>query len=356
MLSMLVLTFAMIFTAEQGLPQGGVPDPTPKPDWVETLPGAVGRLYAIGTADLGASEAQAIKLAGDRARLEVVARLRTSIKGGTATTTKLIEFRRDTAAASAYGERATRDEVKVDAQAEDLPGLVVERTHLDTKSRTAYALAYLDLPMAQAALTARLEATVDARGRVGEQASRQARWHFRRIQGDLNRMDELSGLLSSVGNFTAFRANLETVRKGVSKRLSQLEAMNLPLVDLTKSTMSMRPNVELPIGILDTLESTISAMGPKFRNAGADFVLEFTFSGGDKGPEFLFAEMSFAAGVIYRIETQIRVLDALGSPLTKSTALSLSQAGTPGGLVEQFHRIFERKLVKILDDIQGELR
>lgn len=66
--------------------------------------------------------------------------------------------------------------------------------------------------------------------------------------------------------------------------------------------------------------------------------------------------MSFATGVIYRLEAELRILEARGTPLTKSTTLSLSQAGTPQGLVEQFRRTFERKLIRLLDELQAELR
>lgn len=356
MLSPLLLSAAVLLAEGQAPPQGQALEPGPRPGWVETLPEAHGRFYAMGMADLGTSEAQALKLAGDRARLEVVARLRTSVQGGTATVTQTTETRREGAAAAGYGQRTTRDEVKVKAQAEDLAGLVVERTYLDLRSRTAYALAYLDVAQARGALTARLEAAVEARQRVGDTANRLARWQLRRVQGDLNRMDELSGLLASAGSFASYRAGLEKVRVGVAKRLSQLEAMDLPPMELAKSSMSLRVNVNLPGGIQDSLEACLAALGPKHRNAGADFLLELTFGGGDKGPEFLFTEMSFASGAIYRLEADLRILEARGTPLTKSNTLSLSQAGTPEGLVEQFRRAFERKLIRLLEELQSELR
>ena len=356
MLSQLLLSAVCLLSQAQALPKALVPAPVPRPDWVETLPEVPGRFYAMGLADLGTSEAQSLKLAGDRARLEVVARLRTSVQGGTATVTQTTETRREGSAASGFGQRSTRDEVKVKAQAEDLPGLVVERTYLDPRSRTAYALAYLDMAQARGALTSRLEAVVEARQRVGEEASRVARWQLRRVQGDLNRLDELSDLLASAGSFGPFRAGLERVRAEVAKRLGQLEAMDLPPLELAKSSMSLRVNVNLPSGIQDNLEACLAALGPTHRNAGADFLLELTFGGGDKGPEFLFTEMTFASGAIYRLEADLRILEARGTPLTKSATLSLTQAGTPEGLVEQFRRAFERKLIRLLDELQAELR
>lgn len=356
MLPVLLLSSVCLLSGSHASPQGQVVEQVHRPDWVESLPEVPGRFYALGMADLGLSEAQSLKLAGDRARLEVVARLRTSIQGRTATLTCTTETRREGAASTGYGERSTQEEVKVRAQAEDLPGLVVERTHQDPRSRTAYALAYLDLAQARRALTSRLEAAVEARQRVGEEATRLARWQLRRVQGDLNHLDELSGLMASAGGFAPYRMDLEKVRVVVVTRLAQLEAIDLPPMELANSSMSLRVNLDLPNGIQDNLEACLAALGPKHRKTGADFLLDLTFGGGDKGPEFLFTEMSFASGVIYRLQADLRILEARGTPLTKSTTLSLSQVGKPEGLVEQFRRAFERKLSRLLDELQAELR
>jgi hypothetical protein len=330
--------------------------PTPKPDWIERLPDAPGRLYALGTADLSGSETQALRLASDRARLEVVARLRASVKGGTATLTRTQEFKREGGPLTGSGERTVRDEVQVAAHAEDLPGLVIERTHVDPQTRTAYALAYLDVALARTALDTRLGTAVEARRRVGQEASRRARWHLRRLQGDLNRLEELSALLALTGSFTDWRARLESVRQEAATRLGQLEAADLPPVDLAKATMTLRPNLDLPGGLQDALEARMEALGPHHRDTGADFILELSFSGGDQGPALIFTEMAFAAGVTYRLEAQLRILDALGTPLTKAATISLAQAGTAEGLVDQFRRAFDRRLGRLLDDVQAELR
>ncbi len=97
-----------------------------RPAWIATLPDQAGRLYALGTAQLAGSESDAINRASDRARLEVVTRLRATVRGRTSVTTRTSETRQ-AGAASGAGERQVRDEMSVGAEAEDLPGLVVER-------------------------------------------------------------------------------------------------------------------------------------------------------------------------------------------------------------------------------------
>jgi hypothetical protein len=328
----------------------------PKPDWVEALPDVPGRLYALGTADLSTSESQSIKAASDRARLEVVARLRSSVKGGTSSVTRIQEFKRDGAAVSGYGERTTRDEVKVDAKVEDLPGLVVERTHVDPGGRTAYALAYLDVAQATSALTNRLHLATDARKRVGDEATRQARWRLRKVQGDLGRLEELSSILAVTGALNEFGVALEGEKQVVMQHLAKLDAADLPPVDLAKCSMSLHVNLDLPGGIQDSLESCMTSHGLRHRDAGADFLLDLSFQGGDKGPAFIFPEMAFGAGVLYRVEAQMRILDASGVPLTKVVTVSLTKTESPEGLVEQFRHEFERRLVRLMADVEAELQ
>ena len=135
------------------LAQGTAPG---KPEWIETLPEASGRLYALGTAPLGGNESEAISRAADRARLEVVARLRSTVRGSTSITTRTAEVTGPAGQTAGSGARQVVDQVSVGTRAEDLPGLVVERTHTDRAGGTAYALAYLDLAQARASLAARL--------------------------------------------------------------------------------------------------------------------------------------------------------------------------------------------------------
>lgn len=327
-----------------------------KPAWVETLPETAGRLYALGTAQLGGNEGEAIARASDRARLEVVTRLRATVQGRTSVTTRTSEARREGAPATGSGERQVRDEVSVGARAEDLPGLVVERTHSDRPARTVYALAYLDLALARGGLAARLDQARAVRLRVGDEMSRKARWRLRKLQEELNRIDESIGLLAATGSGLDLRPALQAERAALDLGLRRLESRPLPPMDLAKTTMGLRCNVDFPPGIQAYLEAQIVECGLLYRNLSPDLVLDLSFSGGARGAEFIFPEVEPYAGLSYRTEARMTILEAQGLALTRPVPLQVSQSGSPEGMVNQFRRMFERRLPKLVAEALAELQ
>ena len=86
---LLCAAFLLVQAASGG--QSPAPTAESRPAWISVLPDAPGRLYAVGTADLGASETEARTRASDRARIEVVSRLRATVKGETAVLTQTHE-------------------------------------------------------------------------------------------------------------------------------------------------------------------------------------------------------------------------------------------------------------------------
>jgi hypothetical protein len=361
LLAVLVLVPAAL--AAQGAAQASNP-PVPrgpagdagKPAWIETLPEAAGRLYALGTAQLGGNEGEAIARASDRARLEVVTRLRATVQGRTSVTTRTSESRREGAKAVGAGERQVRDEVSVGAQAEDLPGLVVERTHTDRRARTVYALAYLDLALAQGGLAARLDQARAVRLRVGDELSRKARWRLRKLQEELNRIDESIALLAATGSGGDLRPALQAERTALDQGLRRLEGQPLPAMELAKTTMGLRTNVDFPPGIQAYLEAQIVECGLLYRNLSPDLVLELTFAGGSRGAEFIFADADPYVGLSYRTEAKMSILEGQGLALTRPVPLQLSQADSPEGMVNQFRRLFERRLPKLVAEALAELQ
>lgn len=324
-----------------------------RPVWIEQLPQEPGRIYALGTADLGpfTSEGRALAQASDRARLEVVARLRVSVKGQTSTTTRTTQMGSG-GSSYGYGDKTSRDTLQVGTQAEDLPGLTVEQTYLDATGRTAYALAVLDLGQAEASLQGRLTGLENSRHGLEKERSRRARWRLRKLQGDLDRLGELTALLS----LDPLLARTRAERVIVDKRLAALEAADLPPLDLGKCAMALRPNIALPPAMEEFLSSRITESGLKCREAGADFRLELTFSGGSKGPAFIYAEPQFVGSILYRLEATAQITDAGGVVLAKAPPISLSQEQTPEGLSAQFHRQFERRWGMLLDQLLAELQ
>lgn len=332
-----------------------VPLAPPRPDWVDSLPGEPGRLYALGTSDLGGSQSEALRRASDRARVEVVSRLRTSVKGSTAIVTKSSTVKVD-GKGTGYGSRDVRDTVNVSTQAEDLPGLSVERTFIDPASKTAFALGCLDLGQARGTLNERLQSAKDTRQRLSKEQTRKARWRLRKVKEDLDRLEELVNMLAAAGTGD-LRPALNAEREAVDKRLAQLEAANLPALNLKDLSVSLRCNIDLPGTLQDYLEAQLRLYGFRVRPAGGgDFILDLSFTGTEKGPEFLFADIIFAGGVLYRVEAKMRVLDNTGILLAQGSAISLVQPDSPSGLTDKFRRQYERRLAYLLADLEAELR
>jgi hypothetical protein len=330
-----------------------------KPDWIETLPQAPGRLYAMGTAELSGSEGDALARASDRARLEVVTRLRATVRGSTSVTTRTSEVA-SAGSRAGVGDRQVRDEVSVGAVAEDLPGLAVDRTYADPKGRTAYALAYLDLVQAQSTLAARLDQTRQSRLRVGDEQSRQARWRLRKAQDNLNRLDEVIGLLAMTGAGQDLQPALQAERTALGQRLAKLESLQLPPLDLSKTSMALRTNVALPPGVEAYLEAQIAECGLVHRNLNPDLILDLTFAGGEKGPEFIFIDLDVYQGVNYRLDALMTVFaggqQTGGTALTRAVPLQIAQSGSPEGMVNQFRLQFERRLPKLVAEVANELQ
>jgi len=421
-------------------PWSGQPGPGPvaRPAWIAVLPEAPGRIYALGTADLGASEGQALTRAGDRARLEVVARLRTTVRGQTSVATRTGELRREGAGPAGAGERQVRDEVTVTTQAEQLPGLVVEQTYADPGSNTLYALAYLDLAQARATLATRLEFVRDARLRVGAEASRRAQWRLRKLQEDLDRLEETLGLLA----FAAPRADPRTAkpkdprpdprtdnrpdprtdsrpdqrtdsrpdprtgsrpdprtdsrpdsrtdsrpdsstdtradpradtprdpppdpdlrqalldeRAALDQRLAALAKADLPAPDWSSTTVGLRSNVPLPPGLQAYLEAQLLACGFAHRTLQPDLVLDLAFAGGAQGADIVTVAFDAAGGKSFRLDAQLRLLDAGGLPVTRPVPIQIIQTHTPEGMINQFRRLFERRLPRLLAAYRADLQ
>ena len=333
-----------------------VPAPA-RPGWIETLPEAPGKLYALGTASLGGNEGEAINRASDRARLELAARLRATVRGSTSVTTRSSELQREGLKSVGSQDRQVRDEVSVGAKAEDLPGLAVERTFSDPSGRTVYALACLDLGQAQSTLAARLDQLRERRIRIGAELSLRARWRLRTLQADLARLDESIGLLALTGTGLGLRPQLQSERVLVADRLAQMEGKALPALDLAKTTVALRVNVDLPPAIVAYLEAQIRECGLLNRNLDPDLVLELSFAGGTQGPELIAADMDLYQGIRYRIEARMTILDGEGgTALTRPVPLQLIQYGSPEGMINDFRRLFERRLPRLIAEVQAELR
>ena len=326
--------------------------PVTRPAWVERLPEVPGRLYALGTADLVAQEGQSIARASVRARLEVVGRLRSTVKGQTSIATRTRETQLD----GRTGERVVRDEVSIGVKAEELPGLVVEQTFTDAGARTVYALAYLDLVQARASLGSRLDGITQARTRLGAEASRKALWKVRKLSQDLDRLEEALALLASAGIGLDLRPAFQAERAAVDLRLAQLKQADLPPVDFAHIAVAVRANVELPAGVEAWLRTQLTTCGLLSRDLEPELILDLAFAEGSKGPEFIHADLDFYSGVTYRLEAKLSLTEGGGAPLTRPVPILIVQGDSPEGMVNQFRRQIERWLPRLLEAFKAELQ
>lgn len=347
---------AALLSALLALPQAPpARQPEPRPDWVDALPEAPGRIYALGMVDLGNSTGQSLAKASDRARVEVAARLRTSVKSQTVSTTRSTVTQSSGGPATGVSEKRFADTTAITVQMEDMPGLTVERTWLDPAGRAAYALAYLDVEQATRGVQERLETLATVRRRCEKEASRRIRWRLRQAQADLDQLEGQVAMLAPVGLSGSLRQAVTLERDRVGERLAQLEVMDLPPLLLSKMSLELRTNIDLSPANQDMLARELQQSGLRVRGRGADFILELSFEGGSKGPEFLFAEPQFFGSLLFRLEARLILRDSSGAILGRVGPISLVQENTASGLTEKFHATFRRRWTMLLDQLRAEL-
>lgn len=200
-----------------------VPASSPRPAWIAVLPARPGRVYGLGVAAL-ASDAAALRQAADHARADVIARLRSSVQADTRVSTVLRESRSAGGGAAASRTQDTQVDTRVQARAIDLPGLVVEETWLDRAGAAGYALAYLDLALAESELAGRFKALkadlAAERPQQGPRARLMQAQVLKRGHEELLRLDDLADLLGGGGGDSGLRAEVLESRHETERRLA----------------------------------------------------------------------------------------------------------------------------------------
>jgi len=193
-----------------------------RPLWISVLPTQPGRVYGMGVAAI-TSDAATLRQAADNARADVISRLRANVKSDTRITTTYQESKSLGGPASATRTQNAQVGTEVQSRAADLPGLVVEETFMDRPGNTGYALAYLDLGIAQQELRTRLDnlkadlaAPRPDQGVRGKLVEAQA---LKRAHEQLEQLDDLSGLLSGGGGDPALRSDVLKTRQDTERRM-----------------------------------------------------------------------------------------------------------------------------------------
>ena len=199
------------------------------PAWIETLPEQPGRIYALGLAPPREGFAEALTQASHQARGEVLARLRASVKADTTVSSRSTMTQATGSRATGLSEQQVDRRTRIQAEATELPGLVVAETWEDRKGGTVYALAYLDLPVAERELRTRfLAQKKDLFQEEGlPTAPRDRMRMLRRLrvaQVELAKLDDLSALVAAGGGDGKLRGQIREGRLAVDRDLEQLRS------------------------------------------------------------------------------------------------------------------------------------
>jgi len=250
------------------LPQGLV-----KPIWISALPERPGRVYAMGLAPVASGDAQAVTQAGQNARAEVLARLRANVRAETTikSTAKVSVSTGNKATGSS--QQQVGQDTRIQAEAVDLPGLSVEETWVDAKEHTAYALAYLDVPLAERELRTRYQAQKDDLAKEPETPSAPRErmrmlGRLKKAQVELAKLDDMAALLAAGGGDPGLRAQVRGSKLSVDRQMEQLRS---------SLTLSLEASARQATQVATLLRNAALKAGLGWSETGGEFTLAMAY-------------------------------------------------------------------------------
>ena len=202
------------------------------PAWLQVLPQRAGRVYALGTATVAADEAKALELAAHDARLEVIARLRVAVQGSTTVSTTLTEHRASGSTTTSTRDQRVRQEGITSVHAVNLPGLIIEERYIDRQANAAYALAYLDVGIAEKSLLDQVDALVSDWTAVKSDPLRPSLrlsitrlQRIRSLQNRASALEPQATLLIPAGAPASVRAAIQALGQEMNRETRTLQAL-----------------------------------------------------------------------------------------------------------------------------------
>lgn len=130
------------------LPAAALPE-TMAPLWIRLPPAKPGWIYGVGSSAIVANQTAALENAGHAARFDLLSRMRSSVRGSSASQTIMLSQTSPGQKESASRFQHAEAKNRVEIADVTISGLEVVETYLDEKHRTAYALASLDTTVAR---------------------------------------------------------------------------------------------------------------------------------------------------------------------------------------------------------------
>lgn len=328
----------------------------PRPAWIGTLPEAPGRVYAMGLAAFAPGEAQALQQAQAQARMEVLARLRASVKGETNVRTSQAYTQQLSGPATGSTSKSVSQEIQVQVQATELPGLTVEETWIDREGRTAYALAYLDVPTAQRELglrfdTARQDLAADPPTPPDARERLKKLQRMRGIQREMALLDDLTALISAGGGDAKLRGDIRTQRQTLDRQMEKLRG---------SLSFGVKYPPQSPSGsdLTPLVRNAVLQRGLDWSNGRCDFYLEFHRSG-DADPRgsrwWTYMPNPPTGFVVARGAIEITLVDAMGHTYESTTlqakGVGVNEFGADRDILKKLQSSLDTALASWLDSL-----
>jgi len=328
-----------------------------KPIWISALPERSGRVYAMGLASFSPSEALALKLASQNARIEVLTRLRASVKGETNVQSRASFSKESGGAATGSSSQSVAQDSQIRTQATDLPGLAVEETWSDLDGRTAYALAYLDVAVAERELRSRFEAArKDLALEAGNPADPRERMRklqrLRRSQDELFKLDDLAGLLAAGGGDPVLRSEIRDQRLATDR---QMEALRASLVFCLKGDKDFGAGMD----IIALVRNAVLKQGLGWSESGGEFLLSLRYTGNRAGINIekkqLWAHQQEADLIVARGVIEVTLADAKGTQYESTTleakGVGVTEFQADRALIKEFKAKLETTISRWLETL-----
>ena len=207
-----ILLFCLVFISQLTLADA-------LPYWVKELPLGIETVYGLGSAQIRGDKAEAVTQASERAKIELLMSLQTTVDGQLDTHSKS-EMAYRGQDNSFFDQQSTIEQKnRFAVNAQDLPGLQISKTHLDTDTGIIYALAELDLQLAKAAvknLQDDLQQSITSL-KDNLHADFYTLAQLKSSQNQLEALQQLSGLLSAHLDAASLQSN-----RDLQQQLQQL--------------------------------------------------------------------------------------------------------------------------------------